>query len=117
MNILEDKEVSGAKYLSLYSLIHDRNVFARLITGILSLSTETEITDFRYILCDILQREMWDLIRRVFPIKFSKSDLFHKVIIPDMARASAWISFLSLEAQSASAKTKFNLVADLFYSD
>ncbi|MFZ0897098.1 MAG: hypothetical protein WAZ77_21570 [Candidatus Nitrosopolaris sp.] len=106
MNTLE--EVSGAKYLSLYSLIHDRNVFARLITGILALSTETEITDFRYILCDILQREMWDLIRRVFPIKFKDTDLFHKVIIPDMARASAWISFLSLDAQAASAKTKFN---------
>jgi hypothetical protein len=108
MNILEDKEVAGAKYLSLYSLIHDRNVFARLITGILALSTETEITDFRYILCDILQREMWDLIRRVFPIKYKDMDLFHKVIIPDMARASSWISFLSLEAQAASAKTKFN---------
>ena len=108
-NILEeDKEASGAKYLSLYSLIHDRNVFARLITGILALSTETEITDFRYILCDILQREMWDLIRRVFPIKFKDTDLFHKVIMPDMARASAWISFLSVDAQAASAKTKFN---------
>jgi hypothetical protein len=109
MNILEDdKEVSGSKYLSLYTLIHDRNVFSRLITGILALSEETEMTDFRYILCDILQREMWDLIRRVFPMKFKDKDLFHKVIMPDMARASAWISFLSLDAQAASAKTKFN---------
>jgi hypothetical protein len=108
-NILEDdKEASGAKYLSLYTLIHDRNVFARLITGILALSTETEMTDFRYILCDILQREMWDLIRRVFPIKFKDKELFNKVIIPDMARASAWVSFLSLDAQAASVKTKFN---------
>jgi hypothetical protein len=83
-------------------------LLARLITGILALSTETEMTDFRYILCDILQREIWDLIRRVFPLKFKDTDLFHKVIMPDMARASAWISFLSLEAQAASVTAKFN---------
>ena len=75
MNIPEDdKEVSRAKYLSLYALICDRNVFSRLITGILALSEEIEMTDFRYIM-RYSTKEMWDPIRCVFPMKFKDRDL------------------------------------------
>jgi hypothetical protein len=92
----------------LYRFINDRNVFYRFISAILALSKETELTDFRFILSDILQKEILDMIGSISLRKFNDDSLFHNVIMPDMARAAAWSSSLSRDARAHSVKMKLS---------
>jgi hypothetical protein len=61
---------------------------------------ERALTDFRFLLFDILQREIWDMMVGVIPYKFNDEGLFHNVIMPDMGRAVAWVSLLSREVRA-----------------
>ena len=65
-------------------------------------------TNFRFILSDILQKQILDVITSAFPYKFNDDSLFHNVIMPDMARAAAWSSYLSREAEAYSATIKLS---------
>jgi hypothetical protein len=65
------------------------NVFYRFIRAVLSMDKQgTGLTDFRFVLFDILQREIWEMIRDVTPYKYNDDTLFHNVILPDMDKAS-----------------------------
>ena len=63
--------------------------------------------DFRFILLDILQREIWEMIKNTAPDKFKDDVLFYNNIVPDMGRAVGWTSYLSREAQAESTKIEF----------
>jgi hypothetical protein len=69
------------------------NVFYRFIRAVLSMDKQgTGLPDFIFVLFDILQREIWEMIRDVTPYKYNDDTLFHNVILPDMGKASlnAW---------------------------
>jgi hypothetical protein len=65
----------------------------------------TPLTDFRFILLEMIQRQIWNIISGVIPEKFRTPELLNSVVSQDMGRAIAWISMLASEAQTA---TRFN---------
>lgn len=95
-------------------------MFYRLISSILALSdsnengngngnkSESKMTDFRFILFHILQRQIWEMIRKAGPDKVNDENLFYNNVVPDMGRAVGWTGYLSREAQIESTKTNFN---------
>jgi hypothetical protein len=65
----------------------------------------TPLTDFRFILLEMIQRQIWNIISGVIPEKFRTPELLNSVVSQDIGRAIAWISMLASEAQTA---THFN---------
>jgi hypothetical protein len=92
----------------LYRFVIDgNNVFRRLIIPTLTPST-TEPSNFRYLLLDILQWEIYQLVSSQSPYMLNEATIAHNVLEPDLGRAAVWIKILSGQAWAHSRQTKFN---------
>lgn len=59
------------------------------------------LTDFRFILLEMIQRQICNMIVGVIPQKFNTPDLLNNVVSHDLGRGIAWTSMLATEAQTA----------------
>ena len=59
------------------------------------------LTDFRFILLEMIQRQISNMIFQVIPEKFNTPAVLNNVVSHDMGKAIAWISLLAAEAHTA----------------
>lgn len=104
----EEREKLLKQREKLYRFVIDgNNVFRRLIIPTLTPST-TEPSNFRYLLLDILQWEIYQLVSSQSPYMLNEATIAHNVLEPDLGRAAVWIKILSGQAWAHSRQTKFN---------
>jgi hypothetical protein len=79
------------------------SVFYRFIRAILSydenMLTKEGEGDFRFVLYEIIQREIWELLKGMGRHKLKDDLLLQNVLIPDMGRAVSWTSFFAAKAR------------------
>jgi len=87
-------------------------VFERFMSSLLSVSEEKSVivnnkkggrmqfTDFRFILYDMIQKEIWKMIIWAAPLKFDEASFCNSVVYPDIGRAVSWMALLATEAYS-----------------
>jgi hypothetical protein len=85
-------------------------IFHRLTNAILSLSSPTESlteqTDFRLILLDILQWEIYQIFSSASTYMLRDSTIVNNVVEPDIGRAAAWTRYLSTGAYAHRRETE-----------
>ena len=96
------------------SNLNERNksIFQRFIEGSSQIRDTTinlqgirgkplQLTDYRLILCDIMQRSICESMRDIGPSVFDDEDFSENILMVDMRRALAWTKQVSREADRA----------------
>jgi hypothetical protein len=86
------------------------NVIRRLINALLLLLKDTELTDFRFLLLNIILTEIYDMLARdvQFGCLLNEPIMVQNLILKDIGRGSATTQLLSNVARTYSKQQKFN---------
>lgn len=85
-------------------------VFNRLISSILSpLTRDVNLINFRFLLLDILQWRIYQIVSATAVYWFKDPTITHNVIDPDIGRAVAWIRYLATSARIHKAETDYQV--------